>query len=40
MLQKRARGDLRIKFKIIFPELSDRQRADMAEILRGTTTRK
>ncbi|CAD6235688.1 unnamed protein product [Miscanthus lutarioriparius] len=35
--QKGARGDLKVKFEIVFPkELTDEQRAGLAEILRGS----
>ncbi|CAO1946757.1 unnamed protein product [Urochloa humidicola] len=35
--QKGARGDLRVKFEIVFPkELTDEQRAGLAEILKGS----
>lgn len=35
--QKGARGDLKVKFEVVFPkELTDEQRAGLAEILKGS----
>ena len=36
--KKRCRGDLKVKFRVVFPELSDQQRQQIRSILENTSS--